>query len=82
MPLICVNNSIVRWLVVPLPADPNGMLVEAENRGMSLRDWFAGQALAGLFAHPGASDCSIAEIAQDCYGHADAMIAERKRRMG
>lgn len=51
--------------------------------GMSLRDWFAGQALAGWMSDPNAS---IAEpelrerLAAGCYEMADAMLAERRRK--
>ncbi len=43
--------------------------------GMTLRDWFAGQALAGLLA-AGPHDCTTAEIASDAYRHADSMLAD------
>lgn len=52
--------------------------------GMSLRDWFAGQALAGLmsahtsdgqWAAPGGEDYA----AKSAYAAADAMIAERAK---
>jgi hypothetical protein len=46
--------------------------------GMTLRDWFAGQALAGFTATMGEVDEPNWELlAQDCYQAADAMIAER-----
>jgi hypothetical protein len=49
--------------------------------GMSLRDWYAGQALAGLLANP-VSFGAIMQgdpdtIASACGTFADAMIAER-----
>ncbi|MDX0180881.1 hypothetical protein GOC16_08455 [Sinorhizobium meliloti] len=49
----------------------------AENEtGMSLRDWFAGQALAGLYA---SHDGSTREnMAAEAYDIADAMIEARK----
>lgn len=46
--------------------------------GMSLRDWFAGQALAGLYAS-GPHDCDQHGIAHDAYLVADAMIAARQK---
>lgn len=46
--------------------------------GMTLRDWFAGQALAGFAAHPDNHNWLQKEIAGDCYDWADAMLAERK----
>lgn len=49
--------------------------------GMSLRDHFAGQALAGLLCstHPDHSAPSWEAYAACAYGHADAMIAERAK---
>lgn len=43
--------------------------------GMTLRDWFAGQALAGLSS---GSHCEPGGYAHDAYSMADAMLAERK----
>jgi hypothetical protein len=53
--------------------------------GMTLRDWFAGQAVAGRMANPSGSPAmehadalGIAEIvAEECYLIADAMLAAR-----
>lgn len=48
-------------------------LIHVESRGMSLRDYFAGQAIAGLLARP--SGEMPAEIAASfAYHFADAMI--------
>lgn len=51
--------------------------------GMSLRDWFAGQAMAGILANPEALRASPplkhAERAEAAYKAADAMIAERNK---
>lgn len=44
--------------------------------GMSLRDWFAGKALAGLLADPNC-DGSYKGVAESAYGFADAMLAAR-----
>jgi hypothetical protein len=48
-------------------------------RGMTLRDWFAGQALAGYFAYKWAERQNTATIdtANYIYQMADAMIAAR-----
>jgi hypothetical protein len=43
--------------------------------GMSLRDWFAGQALAGLTTLD--ADCGPLGVARDAYAHADAMLVAR-----
>jgi len=48
------------------------------NPGMSLRDYFAAKALAGLLAC-GPHDCEPEGIAHDAYLFADAMIAQRDR---
>jgi hypothetical protein len=52
------------------------------NLGMTLRDYFAGQALAarGAMIEPGVRyPCTIAE---ECYELADAMLAERGKKGG
>jgi hypothetical protein len=46
--------------------------------GMSLRDWFAGQFLAGCASSP----YTHASIANACYAMADAMLAERAKAKG
>ena len=52
--------------------------------GMSLRDWFAGQALAGYFAyaHAGHQNAACRETAEYIYGMADAMLAARATLQG
>lgn len=45
-------------------------------RGMSLRDWFAGQALIGLVANAHPSE----DVALRAYFYADAMIGARQNR--
>lgn len=69
----------------PDPHDP-----QKATQGLTVRDWFAGQALAGLAGNPGgpyqANDwrgwgivnCDVSDIAAECYEMADAMIAARK----
>ncbi|MDO7841110.1 hypothetical protein [Sphingomonas immobilis] len=46
--------------------------------GMSLRDYFAGQALAGLSGHMGVRSQDVERIATAAYARADAMLAVRK----
>lgn len=54
--------------------------------GLSLRDWFAGQAVAGYLAgigDPGDSDIGVTDIAACSYAVADALLTERaKARSG
>lgn len=53
----------------------DGDTTEDAQPGMSLRDWFAGKALASLAPH----SITAVETAEDCYRLADAMLAERKK---
>lgn len=64
------------------PAFPVNIPGAGDNgwHGMSLRDWFAGQALNGLLQNimvQGSFDCSINRNARAAYDLADAMIEER-----
>jgi hypothetical protein len=47
--------------------------------GMSLRDWFAGMALQGLWASPFNRGRGYEEDSISAYEMADAMLAERER---
>jgi hypothetical protein len=62
----------------PMPASEHSQGGHFEQEGMSLRDWFAGQALIGLMEYatieqPG----NAAALAKFAYDHADAMLAVR-----
>ena len=46
-------------------------------QGMSIRDWFAGQALASYADWGNAAPCD--DVAAECYLMADAMLAERQK---
>lgn len=58
-------------------------VVAAHEPGMSLRDWFAGQALQGYLAgrnnspHETPSRYEASRVACDCYAYADAMLVAR-----
>lgn len=60
-----------------------GVVAKKPYSGMSLRDWFAGQALTGLLAHPSCKpigpgfEQTTGYIAREAYAAADAMIAAR-----
>ena len=58
---------------------PDGTWNQSWEYGMSLRDYFAGQALAGILAHRG---CFRApqEAARASYEYADSMIKRRKHQ--
>lgn len=45
--------------------------------GMTLRDWFAGQALAGICADPASASSGAGELARASYNLADAMLRAR-----
>ena len=49
--------------------------------GMSLRDWFAGQALAGLYADSSVN-ISAEKAAEAVYKTADAMLRAREKVFG
>ena len=62
------------------PAFPNNDQHGCAFAGMTLRDWFAGQALVGMSAHKDSSKWEMHEITADAYAYADAMLAARKGR--
>ncbi len=57
----------------------------AHDYGMTLRDWFAGQALQAIFSGPAEttiSDCDalwMVRVAEKSYQMAEAMMTERER---
>ena len=53
------------------PAIPTG-----SHYGITLRDWFAGQALIGMMAYNGTKGCGY--MANVAYEYADAMLAARE----
>lgn len=69
------------------PAFPLGHIYRRETNmppdigfeGMSLRDWFAGQALAGFRSQYGLAAFSHELMAARSYAAADAMIKERNK---
>ena len=62
------------------PAFPLEFPLEGVNEGMSLLDYFAGQALKGLLADGNQRYPEI--LAESCYTYAAAMVAEKKKRHG
>lgn len=55
-------------------------VVREKHYGLTLRDWFAGQALAGEVARWGNDNCPhdhASAVAHNCYAMADAMLAAR-----
>lgn len=76
--------SIHPWDVEGGPAFPVVLKNDQiEFKGMSLRDWFAGQALVGLFAGRGGAELKTTEEdfledARGAYQIADCMLAARK----
>ena len=49
------------------------------NDGMSLRDWFAGQALSGFLQRKEYDKETFTTAATDAYRYADAMLETRKK---
>ncbi len=73
----------------PHPGGANDVTVQTSHLGLSLRDWFAGQAINGIcaglcadssngYAASAFSRVGITEAAKDSYLIADAMLAARK----
>ena len=61
--------------------DADGRLIEHGVAGMTLHDWFAGQALAGLMANSNANIEWMGKHAvASAYSAADAMLIARERR--
>lgn len=67
------------------PAFPEGVAVDnsyglhfSSSPGLSIRDYFAGQALAGMLADP-TSDGTKSQYASDAYAYADAMLKAREK---
>lgn len=63
------------------PAFPLAVPVEFQfaNDGMTLRDWFAGQALAGFMASTKRPTTIAKHDAEWCFTIADALLAERSK---
>lgn len=51
-----------------------------DHLGMSLRDYFAGQALAGMLANKRVHDFTELQVVGDCYYYADIMLRRRVLR--
>jgi hypothetical protein len=62
----------------PVEFDPNNQLVSHGSFGMTLRDWFAGQALAGLLGNSNYGPPNSKEDANMAYLIADAMLEARE----
>ena len=50
----------------------------ADMKGMSLRDWFAGQVIAGLYANPTFAESPNVELAWLAYKQANELMEVRK----
>jgi len=68
-------HEAVKW-----NSDAGIYVKDCENHhpGMTLRDYFAGQAVSGLYADAKYTGSHV-EAAKCCYDLADAMLAERDR---
>ena len=66
---------------MPTGAEPRVDVTTHYNEGMTLLDYFAGQALAAVIGdHQKDKYITFEMTAIDAYAYAQAMLAERKRR--
>lgn len=61
-------------------SDPHGADADSGNEGMTLRDWFAGQALPIVMKAADARKHSLQDIGIATYAFADSMIAARAKQ--
>lgn len=60
--------------------DSGNLLSVEVSRGMTLRDWFAGQAIARLTYHSvEPSPAVYSHVARECVRFADALLAELRK---
>jgi len=77
------ENNVTRKVETGGPAFPLSSvvanIVPDKAMGMSLRDWFAGQALGVVYGN--SVNMKNEDLAKVCYEIADTMIAERKKKL-
>jgi hypothetical protein len=71
-----INDGGPAFPVASCP-DANGQICWGTD-GMTLRDWFAGRAMAGLLTQPAEIEFGASHFAKASYEMADAMLAARK----
>lgn len=64
--------------IVTTETNEHGLVFPYVSPGVSRREWFAGQCLAGYLATPDGWKATADIIARDCYAIADAFIAKGK----
>lgn len=77
----CPIPKIIDPAAFPQPLDDQGHPMDLGNNsgssGMSLKDYFAGQALTGIIMHPQGKAGKWEEAAKDAYKLAEAMLKRR-----
>jgi uncharacterized protein YodC (DUF2158 family) len=63
----------------PVPAELCQDLTVQEQRGMTLHDWYAGQALIGILARPAVNYRTADELAREAHALARSMLKERSK---
>lgn len=63
---------------VPLNDGEAWVCRQGDGLGMTLRDWFAGMAMQGMYANQSFDNWGVGDVAVTAYDQADAMLELRK----
>ena len=76
-----INDGGPAFPAQPIHKFPDGAIISTNQGGMTLRDYFAGQALQGLLSsiEPNQLWCGE-DVAVTCYRTADAMLKAREAK--
>lgn len=78
---IPINHGGPAFPAQPIYKFPNGAIISLNQGGMTLRDYFAGQALTGYISVEEFSTEHPAKLATWSYEQADAMLAAREAKL-
>jgi len=76
-----INDGGPAFPAQPMHKFPDGAIISLNQGGMTLRDYFAGQALAGMLTRKESDGWTNREVAGDGYSYADAILASREAKL-